>query len=69
MQKISGHIMPNPNPGPLAYEHLKNDLGWADVRMETVDVVIGDYAENREAGIRGRKSFSAVLGKYMQACR
>lgn len=68
MQKISERVMNNPNATPKVLDFFKKS-GLVEIGLETFDMVVGDKAPNREAGIQGRKNFGFVMGKYMQVCK
>ncbi|KAL6895112.1 S-adenosyl-L-methionine-dependent methyltransferase [Trichoderma evansii] len=60
LHQIAKLFMQCPNPRDVILSQLKN-IGFININVHALDIVIGKFQDNREIDIRGRKSMRAAL--------
>ncbi|KAL7942000.1 S-adenosyl-L-methionine-dependent methyltransferase [Trichoderma barbatum] len=59
LHQIANLFMQCPNPKEVILSQLKK-IGFVNINVQTLDIVIGKYQDNRELDIRGRKTMRAA---------
>ncbi|KAL2135479.1 hypothetical protein VTI74DRAFT_8338 [Chaetomium olivicolor] len=65
LHRLAGLCMQSPNPKNVILSTLKEG-GFVDVNIQTMDIVIGVFQENKELDARGRKSMRASVQNMCQ---
>ncbi|KAH7361345.1 hypothetical protein BKA66DRAFT_471066 [Pyrenochaeta sp. MPI-SDFR-AT-0127] len=60
LHKFADKCMQSPNPRNIILSELKEG-GFANVNVETMDIVVGKFQANRELDVRGRKCMRAAV--------
>ncbi|KAL7929953.1 S-adenosyl-L-methionine-dependent methyltransferase [Trichoderma chlorosporum] len=58
LHQIAHLFMQCPNPKDVILSQLKH-IGFININIQTLDIVIGKFQDNRELDVRGRKSMRA----------
>lgn len=60
LHQIADLFMQCPNPKEVILSQLET-IGFVNINVQTLDIVIGKFQGNRELDIRGRKSMRAAF--------
>lgn len=60
LHQIANLFLQCPNPRDVILSQLKN-IGFININVHTLDIVIGKFQDNRETDIRGRISMRAAF--------
>jgi hypothetical protein len=65
---VADLFMQCPNPKDFILSQLKK-IGFININIRSLDIVIGKYQDNREMDVRGRKSMRAALNNMYTMAR
>ena len=68
LHKIANLFMQCPSPKETVLSHLTK-LGFVNINVHSVDIVIGKFQDNSELDIRGRKSMRAAFNNMYPMTR
>lgn len=68
LHQIANVFMQCPNPKEAILSQLRT-IGFININIQTLDIVIGKFQDNRELDIRGRKSMRAAFNNMYPMTR
>lgn len=68
LHQIANLFMQCPNPRGVVLSQLES-IGFININIHALDIVIGKFQDNRELDIRGRKNMRAALNNMYSMTR